>query len=73
MLVFSQITDAAAYMLAQQSDHSFVNSFRCDDVIAAMDGLFLQERACIFRYRICVTPQRPFSVKCTQRPFTLES
>ena len=73
MLVFSQITDAAAYMAAQQSDHSFVKSFRCDDVIAAMDGPFLRERACMVRYRICVTPQRPFFVKCTQRSFTLES
>ena len=62
MSVFSQATDAAAYIVAQQikSDHSVINSFRCDDVVAAIDDSFLQERAYVVQYRICVTCQSPF-------------
>ena len=62
MSVFSQVTDAAAYMVAQQikSDHSFMNFLRCDDVVAAMDDPFLQERGYVVQYRIGVTFHRPF-------------
>ena len=49
-------------MVARQikSDDSIVNSFRCDIVVAAMDDPFLQERAYVVLYRICVTFQRLF-------------
>lgn len=62
MLVSSRITDIAAYVVAERikSDESSVKIFCCDDVIAFMDDLFLQERAYVAQYGIRITFQRLF-------------